>query len=134
MATRFGKLTIPRDRPPKTALQRQIEAAERKQWEDMLEAQLRMAELFPERQYKALAPAAGYVWDFAFPKVRLLIEVDGQIWHKGGHTTGIGITRDAEKQSMAAAAGWRTIRVTPQQVESGQALIWIEAAARWGPE
>ena len=120
MAIRLGHKTPPR--PPKTPLQRLIDQAERKQWEDLLEAQLHMADLFPERQYKALADR-DYRWDFGFAKERLLVEVDGQIWHKGGHTTGTGITRDAEKQSLAAASGWRTIRVTPAQVESGQALV-----------
>ena len=63
MAIRLGHKTPPR--PPKTPLQRLIDQAERKQWEDLLAAQLHMADLFPERQYKALADR-DYRWDFGF--------------------------------------------------------------------
>jgi hypothetical protein len=56
----------------------------------------------------------------------LLVEIDGQVWHKGGHTSGQGYTDDREKDSEALCAGYRTLRVTGAQVESGIVLTWIE--------
>ena len=58
----------------------------------------------------------------------LLVEVDGGAWIGGRHTSGAGFTDDCEKQSAAAIAGFRVIRCTPKQVESGECLRWIEAA------
>lgn len=60
----------------------------------------------------------------------LLVEIDGQVWHKGGHTSGQGYTDDREKDAEALCAGLRTLRVVPSQVDSGMALIWLERALR----
>lgn len=58
----------------------------------------------------------------------LAVEIDGGIWTAGRHVTGSGFTRDAEKMSEAAIAGWRVIRVTPKMVEDGIALSYVERA------
>lgn len=60
----------------------------------------------------------------------VLIDVQGGVWIKGGHTTGIGITRDCEKYSLAAVAGYRVILCTPAQIKKGLVLQWIDAALR----
>ena len=64
--------------------------------------------------------------DFAFVEDRLLIEVQGAVWVKGGHSTGVGITRDCEKFSIASANKWFTIPVTTDHVKNGKALEWIK--------
>jgi very-short-patch-repair endonuclease len=58
----------------------------------------------------------------------LLVEIDGGGFIGGRHGRGVGIERDAEKQSAAAILGYRVIRVTPRQVEDGRALSWIRQA------
>ena len=58
----------------------------------------------------------------------LLAEVDGGTWVQGRHNRGAGIEQDAEKQSAAAALGWRTLRLTGAMIESGRALELIEGA------
>lgn len=60
----------------------------------------------------------------------VLVEVNGGVWLKGksGHSSGVGITRDCEKLSLAAVHGYRTIVCTPEQVKSGKAVAWIKAA------
>jgi hypothetical protein len=62
--------------------------------------------------------------DVFFPLKALAIEVDG--W--GRHQTFKGFTDDCEKACEIAIAGYRLMKVTPQQVKSGAALIWIERA------
>jgi len=57
----------------------------------------------------------------------VLVEVDGG-GGAGRHGTSRGMRQDAEKQSAAAALGWRVIRLDPSHVKSGKALAWIEAA------
>ena len=75
------------------------------------------------RQFQAIS-GRKYSWDFAAVPERLLIEIQGQIWHKGGHTTGSGITRDAEKLNLAILSNWRQLTFTAEHIKSGQALTW----------
>ncbi len=52
-------------------------------------------------------------WDWAWPEHRLVLEVNGGIYRRGGHSTGTGILRDQTKLNCATLLGWRTIQVTP---------------------
>lgn len=94
----------------------------------LLLAQLR-AEGLPEpiRQHR-LVPGRRFAADLAYPDRRLYVEVDGGTWSRGRHARGSGIETDAEKTSLAAIGGWKLIRTTGRQVESGQALEWIKRA------
>lgn len=69
--------------------------------------------------------------DFAWPSLRLAVEVDGGGFIAGRHSRGTGITKDCEKFAEATALGWRIVRVTPAQVRDGSALRWILAAMQW---
>lgn len=69
-------------------------------------------------------------FDVAIECGKLAIEVDGGGFVNGRHSRGIGIENDCEKYAEAMALGWRVLRVTPKQVQSGQALIWIEKLLR----
>jgi very-short-patch-repair endonuclease len=70
----------------------------------------------------------------AWPDARLLLEVDGGLWVGGRHNQPgrWGIDNDAEKQSTAAAQGWRTMRITNSLIDSGRAVELIEAALGYG--
>jgi hypothetical protein len=64
---------------------------------------------------------------YAEPKGKppMLIEIEGGAWIRGRHTRGDGFTRDMEKYNTAAMMGYRVLRFTPQQVESGKAKEWL---------
>lgn len=81
----------------------------------------------PEREYR-FHPDRKWRFDVAFPFKMVAVEVDGGAYVAGRHTRGAGFEADCEKQSEAAALGWRVLHVTPRQVESGQALQWLERA------
>jgi very-short-patch-repair endonuclease len=83
------------------------------------------------QQYKAITDRQ-WRWDFAFPGAGLLVEVDGGTRINGAHNRGARIEQDCEKQTAAAIAGWRTIRVTGDQVRDGRAATWIEQALHTG--
>ncbi len=102
----------------------------------------------PAREYRFAAMATGgtgkgvkerltrarlHDWrmDFAWPDALLAVEMDGGGFVGGRHGRGVGIEKDCEKYSSAAALGWRLIRCTPRQVKSGQAIEWITAALNW---
>lgn len=112
--------------------------------EEMLALQLKAAKIAFERQFKPFEHrkfAFDFVcgWGLDFPLIAIygcavpssyviLVDVQGGVWIKGGHTTGTGITRDCEKYSLAAIAGYRVILCTPAQIKKGLALKWIEEA------
>lgn len=98
--------------------------------EETLFWQIRLAGLpLPEREFRAL-PDRWFRWDLAWPDRRLLLEVQGGVWKKGGHSSGAGINRDTEKGNLATLAGWRQLHVTVNQIRSGQALEWVTRALR----
>ena len=79
----------------------------------------------PQVEYRAI-PERRFLWDGAYPEIGLLYEIQGGIWHKGGHSTGTGITRDCEKNNLAVQRGWRVLYFRAEMVGSGDALAMIE--------
>ena len=79
----------------------------------------------PEREYRAIQ-GRKFRWDFAYPAQKLLIEVNGATWVKGGHSSGRGISRDYEKLNLANLAGWRCLLFTSEMIESGEAVEMIQ--------
>jgi very-short-patch-repair endonuclease len=51
-------------------------------------------------------PVRRWRFDFAFPSVRLAVEVDG----RGHHQTVKGVRDDCEKMNEAVRLGWRVLR------------------------
>ena len=95
--------------------------------EDALALHLDYEGIWYERQAKVISNRE-LSWDFLIPGDMgraLLVEVQGGIWSKGGHSSGTGITRDCEKLCLATLAGYAQFNVTGQQVMDGQAIEWI---------
>jgi very-short-patch-repair endonuclease len=61
-------------------------------------------------------------FDFAWPDLKVAVEVEGGIWTGGRHTRGAGFLKDMEKYNHAAAAGWCVLRCTPTTLMSGPML------------
>lgn len=107
----------------------------RTELEDELARQVKLAKLpKPEREYKAI-PERRFKWDFywsssAFtatnPGRGLLVEVQGAIWVKGGHSTGVGITRDMEKLNLATLNGFYSMNFSKEHIQSGYALKMLQ--------
>lgn len=71
--------------------------------------------LVPE--YKFL-PDRDYRFDFANVETKVALEIQGGIWkgNAGGHTSGVGYTRDMEKSNLAMSHGWRIIQCVPKDI------------------
>ena len=71
-------------------------------------------------------PVRKWRFDVAWPAKMLACEVDGGGFIQGRHSRGLGMEKDNEKMAHALLLGWKVLRVTPRQVQNGQALKWIE--------
>lgn len=113
-------------------------------WEAAVEEQLTAAGLPPfVREYRFAADELGegkglrarlkaadlQDWriDFAWPRQKIALEVDGGTWIKGGggHNTGKGYEGDRDKDAALLVRGWRVLRVTPVHVQDGRAVRWV---------
>ncbi len=93
--------------------------------EELLAQHLRCYKIDHQREV-ALIPGRRWRWDFVVKD--LAKEVQGQVWQKGGHTSGYGVTRDAQKLNAAVLAGYRPLIFTTQMVQSGEAIDTICSA------
>lgn len=94
---------------------------------DVLTAFLIAAALpLPVPDYR-FAPPRRWRFDYAWPALRLALEIEGGIWTDGRHVRGRGYERDCEKYNAAALAGWRVLRVTPRMMRDGRALQLLTA-------
>ena len=81
-------------------------------------------------------------FDYAWPDQMLALEVEGGIYGRGkkcpacgrrkvaGHSSIQRLKTDMEKYNHAALAGWRVLRVTPQQMKDGTAAMLVARALR----
>ena len=79
-----------------------------------------------EREYKFAAPDRRYRADFAWPTIKLLVEVEGGTRQYGRHNRHDGFEKDCEKYNAAALLGWTVLRFTSSQVNRGEAISVIE--------
>lgn len=85
-------------------------------------------------------------FDFAFPKARVAVEVQGAIFgtgHKcptcrqtkaGGHTMGAALQKEHEKLNTAAGAGWRVLFCQTKEIRTVQFAQRVKAALAFAAE
>lgn len=69
----------------------------------------------PEAEYR-FHDTRKWRFDFAFPRHKVAIEIEGGVWTKGRHTRGSGFVKDMEKYNEATRLGWRILRFTPSDL------------------
>lgn len=74
----------------------------------------------PEREFR-FAPPRRWRADFAWPTLRVLVEIEGGTWINGRHNRGAGFEADMEKYNAAAMASWTVLRFGSGAVKSGEA-------------
>lgn len=96
--------------------------------EAMLALQIKALRLpAPEVEYR-FDPERRSRFDFAWPALKLAVEVEGGTWSGGRHTRGSGFEADCEKYNRAALAGWTVLRFPGRQITQGDALRIIAEA------
>lgn len=68
----------------------------------------------PEQEFR-FHPTRMFRFDFAWPGVKLAVELDG---FGGGHQTHFKFSRDHEKDNLAVEHGWTVLRYTQRQLGS----------------
>lgn len=79
-------------------------------------------------------PVRRWRFDWAWPDRLVALEVNGGVFTAGRHSRGVGQTKDFEKWSHAAVAGWRLLHVTPRDLAGPQTLALLEAVFHARPD
>lgn len=68
-----------------------------------------------EKEYR-FDPTRRWRADYAHPASGVMIEIDGGLWRKGGHSTATGILSDREKDLAATLQGWHMFRLPTDMI------------------
>lgn len=83
----------------------------------------------PVREHR-FHPDRKWRFDYAWPAVKVALEVEGGIWTRGRHTRPKGFLADIEKYNAAAVMGWRVLRCTPETLVSEATVSMLVIAIR----
>lgn len=78
----------------------------------------------PVREFQ-FHPTRKWRFDFAWPDVRLAVEVDGEV-----HRIKSRFHADLQKHASATLMGWTVLRVGGHQVRAGVAVQWVREALK----
>jgi very-short-patch-repair endonuclease len=86
----------------------------------------------PVRQFAGAVPGRRFRIDFAWPDVRLAVEVQGWAGRDLGPHGGVGKMRaDLERTAALVTEGWRVLPCDANTIRDGTAIEAIRGALRW---
>ena len=63
-------------------------------------------------------PTRMWRFDFAFPDLKIAIELEGGVYTRGAHTRGAHYKSDCEKYNSASILGWVVLRYTTDMINN----------------
>ncbi len=81
----------------------------------------------PVRQFRH-NPKRKFAWDYAWPDFKLLVDLQGATFIRGGHSRGVGQERDFEKLNDAVAMGFRPLLFGTLAMKNPIAVVEFVAA------
>ena len=81
----------------------------------------------PVTEYKFIKNRR-FRFDFAWPDLKIAVEVEGGTYRYGRHQRPGGYENDCVKYSLAALLGWKVVRVTSGMITDGRAEALLECA------
>ena len=85
----------------------------------------------PVRPYR-FRPGRKSEFDFAWPIVKVAVEIEGGHYSRGRHVRPAGFQRDAEKYNAAVLLGWRLLRYTGDDLKKRSAHVLDEVTQLLG--
>lgn len=83
----------------------------------------------PELEF-VFHPTRKWRFDYAWPKYKLALEVDGGVFIGGAHNSGRGFLEDHEKLNSAAVIGWRVLKVQPKDILKFETVDMVARAMK----
>jgi len=71
----------------------------------------------PEQEYK-FCKDRKWRFDFAYPDLKIAVELEGAVWTQGRHTRGQGFINDTIKYNNAVVNGWKVLRYTSETIQN----------------
>lgn len=109
------------------------ESKDRKQGDLFTSLCLSLLKVECEKEYK-FHTIRKWRFDYAIPKYKIAIEIDGGIWTYGRHNRARGYIADMEKFNEAAKLGWVVLKFTPQEQHKLATFNAIKAAINTAKE
>jgi very-short-patch-repair endonuclease len=81
----------------------------------------------PVKQHK-FHPKRKWLFDFAWPELKIAVEIEGGTYTGGRHVRPEGFREDAIKYNNATMLGWSVYRFTSDMVKKGDAIDFIKGA------
>lgn len=82
----------------------------------------------PLREYR-FHPTRKWLMDFAWPRQRVAVEIEGGTYSNGRHTRGSGFAEDCMKYNAAALLGWTVLRFPGTALNDPQTVVRTVRAA-----
>ena len=86
-------------------------------------------ELYPDIDLETevkLLPHRRFKFDYANIPAKVAIEINGQIWHQGGHSTGKSLIRDYEKLNLAQQYGYCVFQLSSEMITESWLCVIAE--------
>lgn len=77
-----------------------------------------------------IIPKRKFRFDYIHREARVAIEINGGIFVPSGHSTGVGIQRDYEKNNLATADGWAVFLLSSEMINQYWLAIIAETIIR----
>lgn len=88
--------------------------------ESLLLFQLQALKIEPIREFR-FHQKRRWRFDFAYPEIKMAIEVQGGVFTNGAHVRGAFYQKEMEKFRIAAMHGWKVLPYTSPDIRSGNA-------------
>ena len=90
----------------------------------------------PQREFRFCRDRK-FRFDFAWPILRIAVEVQGGLWIIGRHNRPSAMDSEYEKLNLATLYGWRMFLFTPRMIRSGEAIDLLKQILykkQWGDQ
>jgi len=106
---------------------RRTRPTSQKDLEDIFYFQVQKSNLpTPNREYAFSPDGRRWRFDFAWPELKVAVEIEGGTWTQGRHTRGQGFEDDCVKHNTALMEGWKVLRFPARWVKNWKGVELVK--------